>query len=107
MKKSFRKLATKFHPDKNDGDTFFVSRFKEIQEAYEVLSNPTRKVEYDKKLDDFLNLKSNSTFEKKTYEPKRESKKGKTEKEKPIKKNNVSKKMLLFISSVYNSVLFS
>ena len=36
---AYRKLATKFHPDKNDGDKYFEERFKEIQIAYEVLSN--------------------------------------------------------------------
>jgi len=34
IKKAYRKLSFKFHPDKNDGDVFFTERFKEIQEAY-------------------------------------------------------------------------
>ena len=37
IKKAYRKLSHKFHPDKNDGDTFFADRFKEINEAYETL----------------------------------------------------------------------
>lgn len=46
IKKAYRKLATKFHPDKNQGDSFFEERFKEIQEAYEVLSGG-QKADYD------------------------------------------------------------
>ena len=38
IRKAYRKLSTKFHPDKNEGDKFFEERFKEINEAYEYLS---------------------------------------------------------------------
>ncbi len=37
IKTAYRKLAKKFHPDKNEGDKFFEDRFKEIQESYEIL----------------------------------------------------------------------
>ncbi|MFT5913566.1 MAG: curved DNA-binding protein CbpA [Flammeovirgaceae bacterium] len=47
IKMAYRKLSNKFHPDKNNGDTFFEERFKEIQEAYEVLSDSSRKSTYD------------------------------------------------------------
>jgi len=47
IKSAYRKLSKKFHPDVNYGDKFFEERFKEIQEAYEVLSNPIRKGTYD------------------------------------------------------------
>jgi len=49
IKKAYRKLATKFHPDKNEGDVFFTNRFKEILEAYEVLGNPVKRSKYDQK----------------------------------------------------------
>lgn len=49
IKKAYRKLSTKFHPDKNDGDDFFTERFREIQEAYEVLSKSDLRATYDKK----------------------------------------------------------
>lgn len=48
IKKAYRKLSLKFHPDKNDGDEFFSERFKEIQEAYETLSNSSKRIQYDK-----------------------------------------------------------
>lgn len=49
VKKAYRKLSLKFHPDKNDGDEFFADRFKEVLEAYEILSEPYKRQEYDRK----------------------------------------------------------
>jgi len=47
IKKSYRKLARKYHPDVNPGDKVAEEKFKEINEAYEVLSDPEKKVRYD------------------------------------------------------------
>lgn len=47
IKKSYRKLALKFHPDRNPGDKSAEEKFKEIAEAYEVLSDPQKKATYD------------------------------------------------------------
>jgi len=47
IKDAYRRLSKKFHPDLNDGDAFFAERFKDIQEAYEVLSNYEKRVSYD------------------------------------------------------------
>jgi curved DNA-binding protein len=47
IKKVFRKLAVKFHPDKNPGDKKAEERFKEISEANEVLSDPEKRKKYD------------------------------------------------------------
>lgn len=49
IKKAYKKLATKFHPDKNDGDVFFTNRFQEILEAYEILGDSVKRVKYDQK----------------------------------------------------------
>ena len=48
IKKAFRKLAIKYHPDKNQGDKEAESKFKEINEAYQVLSDPEKKATYDR-----------------------------------------------------------
>ena len=47
IKKSYRKLARKYHPDANKGDPKAEERFKEISEAYNTLSDPKRRKEYD------------------------------------------------------------
>ena len=47
IKKSFRSLARKFHPDKNPNDPESELKFKEVQEAYAILSNPSEKRKYD------------------------------------------------------------
>jgi len=48
IKKAFRKLAVKYHPDKNPGNNEAEERFKEINEAYAVLSDPEKKAQYDR-----------------------------------------------------------
>ncbi|MDP9961710.1 J domain-containing protein [Chryseobacterium lathyri] len=51
IKKAYRKLSLKYHPDKNDNDDFFAGRFREIQEAYEILSDSGKRRTYDQNLE--------------------------------------------------------
>ena len=50
IKKAYRKLSLKYHPDKNENDDFFSDRFKEIKEAYETLMDVGRRKLYDQNL---------------------------------------------------------
>src|SRR5476651_925899 len=47
IKKAYRKMAIKFHPDKNPGDKAAEEKFKEAAEAYEILSNREKRARYD------------------------------------------------------------
>ncbi len=48
IKKAYRKLARQFHPDRNPGDKSAAGKFKEVQEAYDVLSDKTKRAQYDR-----------------------------------------------------------
>ena len=47
IKKAYRKLSMKYHPDKNDNDEFFKLRFREVQEAYDTLTDEDKRRTYD------------------------------------------------------------
>lgn len=55
IKAAFRKLARKYHPDTNRGDAAAEKRFKELSEAYDVLSDPKKRAEYDNPVSQFRN----------------------------------------------------
>ncbi|WP_315076463.1 DnaJ domain-containing protein [uncultured Clostridium sp.] len=59
IKKAFRNLAKKYHPDKNKDNPDAIEMFQQINEAYEILSNESSREEYDKKLN-----KQNSNSQK-------------------------------------------
>ena len=48
IKSGFRKMAMKYHPDRNPGDKAAEEKFKEVNEAYSVLSDPDKKDKYDR-----------------------------------------------------------
>lgn len=58
IKRQFRKLATKYHPDKNQGNSESESKFKDISEAYEVLSDAEKRKKYDTLGSSYSNFKN-------------------------------------------------
>ena len=60
VKRAFRKLARKYHPDVNPGDKTAEAKFKEVSEAYEVLSDPEKRQRYEQ------NMKHCTEHEQKT-----------------------------------------
>src|ERR671939_1433602 len=47
IKKAYRKLARRYHPDRNPGDKAAEERFKEVQQANDILSDPEKRKQYD------------------------------------------------------------
>lgn len=81
IKKAFRTLAKKYHPDKNKDDENALRKFQDINEAYQVLSDEDSRKEYDKKLSNFnqnnnkktSNNDNKSKNDKRTYRDKSDS----------------------------------
>ena len=61
IKKAFRKLALQYHPDRNPGDKQAEERFKEINEAYQVLSDPQKRSRYDQLGESYSQWQQNGT----------------------------------------------
>ncbi|PSU58317.1 molecular chaperone DnaJ, partial [Photobacterium aphoticum] len=47
IKKAYKRLAMKFHPDRNQGDAEAAEKFKEVKHAYEILTDPQKRAAYD------------------------------------------------------------
>jgi curved DNA-binding protein CbpA len=67
IKDAYRKLSKKFHPDLNDGDAYFEDRFKEINEAYETLSDQDKRYRYDEALKQFKSKPSGEGQKRQRY----------------------------------------
>ena len=74
IRDAYKKLAKAYHPDKHQGDDFFAEKFKSLQEAYAVLSDPESRKDYD------TDLAAELKGQKKTEEPKKQAKKKTTQK---------------------------
>jgi len=68
IKKAYRKLSLKFHPDKNDGDEYFTQMFKQVNAAYNTLIDTNKRATYDYQLREHGNAKLNAERLKKLEE---------------------------------------
>jgi len=64
IKKAYKLHAAKMHPDKHNGDNFFEDKFKDIIEAYEILSNPEKRKDFDTRLNS-RQIKYSDSFKQK------------------------------------------
>jgi len=70
IKTAYHKLSVKFHPDKNNGEDFFTEMFKQLYEAYSILSDTSKKAIYDRKLYEYENPKpASNLFKEARSEP--------------------------------------
>jgi curved DNA-binding protein len=67
IKKAYRKLAMKYHPDKNQGDNNAEEKFKEISEAYEVIGNPESRSKYDQLGANWKHYEKNGAYANQGY----------------------------------------
>ena len=81
IKKSYRRLAFKYHPDRNPEDKTAETRFKEIQEAYEILSGIVSRESYDY---DYNKFKNNQNRQNKTENTEQHSKENSRQEPPPI-----------------------
>lgn len=67
IKMAYKRLARQFHPDKHQGSAFFEEKFKQVNEAYQVLSNPHKRAVYDLKLQLLLRERLRQTGARQQY----------------------------------------
>jgi len=94
IKTGYRKLSKKFHPDVNNGDKFFEEKFKEIQNAYEHLTDNRLKTIHDDALKNYYSFDNTQYFQtnETSQDPKQEQKPKETPKESVKQKRDIKVK---------------
>ncbi len=72
IKAAFKKLAIQYHPDKHQGNTYFEEQFKQVNAAYQVLSDPGKRYIYDQKLDYVVQQQRAQQYAQTTYQQTRQ-----------------------------------
>jgi len=112
IRKAYRRLSKKYHPDLHRGDAFYEEKFKDIQEAYSVLKNPLKKRNFDEKLEAFYKariLKTEIRHKPKPAEPLlRKNETGRKAKAKSIRKKDIymGASILVFFITVISVITF-
>ncbi|MBI6119616.1 J domain-containing protein [Salegentibacter maritimus] len=81
IKKAYRLKAVKYHPDKHNGDDYFVHKFLEVQESYEILIDPIKREEYDIKYSKYFSENGHTENKKKEESYSQEKSKEKEQEE--------------------------
>lgn len=104
IKKSFRQLAIKYHPDKNKGRKDFEEKFKEIANAYEILTDPIKKRDFDFTLSQYdQNKRTTGTTRTNYSEPKQTTN---TKSQKEEKKEEGSKASIFWIIAIVIFIIY-
>ena len=103
IKKAYRIYASKFHPDKQDGDKFFEERFREIQEAYEILSDDKKRKKYDFELNNYSATQHQSNQSKTNSFNNTTDKKN--EQKNKEQKNPVKQKSIIILPFIYIGII--
>lgn len=105
IKKSFRQLAIKYHPDKNKGRKHLEEKFKEIANAYEILTDPIKKRDFDFRLSQHdQNKRTTGTTTRSNYsEPKQPTN---TRNQKEEKKEEGSKGLIFWIIAIVIFIIY-
>ncbi len=74
IRKAYRQKAIKYHPDKHFGDKYFTEKFIEIKEAYDILSQQSRRTEYDLKYKAVFTRETEPQYQERSKEQKRKEK---------------------------------
>lgn len=104
IKKSFRQLAIKYHPDKNKGRKDFEEKFREIANAYEILTDPIKKRDFDFRLSQYdQNKRTTGTTRTNYSEPKQTTN---TKSQKEEKKEERSKASIFWIIAIVIFIIY-
>jgi len=72
IKAAYKKLALQYHPDKHQGNTYFEEQFKQVNAAYQILSNPNKRYLYDQKLELVARQQRAQQYAQTTYQQTRQ-----------------------------------
>lgn len=106
LKIAYKKLAILYHPDKHQGNTYFEEKFKLVNEAYQTLSDPKKRANYDLKLLYITQLKQEAQKPRYRYEPPVREPASYSERHyRPIPKSKFSKTDFYIVAGIFIGIL--
>lgn len=108
IKLAYKKLAIQYHPDKHQGNTYFEEKFKQVNEAYQILSNPKKRAIYDLKLNYLLQerLRQQAQQQRYRYEPPVRQPASYSERHyRPIPKSQFLRKDMFIVAAIFAGII--